>query len=382
MTIPDRLVIPSSPERLLESCCFDQVSSNYAGLGKFHRLNSDELKQKEISIFERLTSCGSTDSYLRPPSFDRLPSDIGLKDPLSRMVTEESVREFVYGSSPHSLTPPSAMHVPCPGRLMMQPAAFPQPPPGLSPVNGDIGGATHRADPVKLDFGKMLTWQRQVSGSPSPVVAPPRPVAAEQPQQRPQPLPPQQPSQLAPPAQSVSGQSPAEVFLSKSPGNTTLMIRNVPIMYTQEMLAAEWPNNGTYDFLYLPYSFSQQRNSTYAFINFTSQGAAEAFKEKWHKQRLSVYKARKPLTISYAEVQGLFENLKLLSGVWRKKLKRYRPMVFLQGMILPLGEVMKFVDAQCPSNEDGEVQGSDSEELCCEDSSQSAGISMTLATAW
>merc|ERR1719352_703828 len=29
---------------------------------------------------------------------------------------------------------------------------------------------------------------------------------------------------------------------------TTLMIRNIPIMYTQDALLLEWPNNGTYDF--------------------------------------------------------------------------------------------------------------------------------------
>jgi len=74
--------------------------------------------------------------------------------------------------------------------------------------------------------------------------------------------------------------------LSARSSQTTLMIRNVPVLYTREMLLQEWPNDATYDFLYLPYSCSMQRNLSYAFVNFTSEAAATAFMQQWQKKTL------------------------------------------------------------------------------------------------
>lgn len=54
-----------------------------------------------------------------------------------------------------------------------------------------------------------------------------------------------------------------------SDAKTTLMVRNIPVLYTQEMLLEEWPSDGSWDFLYLPRSNSGagRFNLTYAFIN-------------------------------------------------------------------------------------------------------------------
>jgi len=90
---------------------------------------------------------------------------------------------------------------------------------------------------------------------------------------------------------------------------TTLMVRNVPVMYTQEMLLHEWPNDGSYDFLYLPRSGAGRFNLSYAFINFVSEAQAEEFRTKWQKKRLAFYSSKKALNISYAEVQGREANL-------------------------------------------------------------------------
>merc|ERR1712059_101446 len=80
--------------------------------------------------------------------------------------------------------------------------------------------------------------------------------------------------------------------LSDSSCKTTLMIRNVPVLYTREMLLEEWPNQGTFDFLYLPFSCSTQRNLSYGFVNFTSEAAARAFVGKWQKKRLPRFTSR------------------------------------------------------------------------------------------
>lgn len=124
---------------------------------------------------------------------------------------------------------------------------------------------------------------------------------------------------------------------------TTLMIRNIPVMYTQEALVLEWPNNGTYDFFYLPYSCSLQRNLTYAFINFTSHEYACAFKIRWEKMRLAHFTSRKPLNISCADVQGRDENLWQLKKkrIWRLKVKQCQPLIYENGVRVSLGDAFR-----------------------------------------
>mmetsp|Transcript_79100 Transcript_79100/g.256478 ORF Transcript_79100/g.256478 Transcript_79100/m.256478 type:complete len:281 (+) Transcript_79100:73-915(+) len=92
-------------------------------------------------------------------------------------------------------------------------------------------------------------------------------------------------------------------------GSTTVMVRNIPVMYTQDMLVSEWKDAGVFDFLYLPRSGDGHTNLTYAFINFVFEQDALAFKEFWQKKRLAELVARKPLNISFADVQGLNGNL-------------------------------------------------------------------------
>jgi len=96
---------------------------------------------------------------------------------------------------------------------------------------------------------------------------------------------------------------------------TTLMIRNIPPKYTQNMLLAEWENNGTYDLLYLPYSDKKKRNSGYAFVNFVSQAEAESFKNRWHGQRLEHFDRKKNLSVVPAEMQGSDSIIQNLFGM-------------------------------------------------------------------
>jgi hypothetical protein len=117
---------------------------------------------------------------------------------------------------------------------------------------------------------------------------------------------------------------------------TTLMIRKISAAYTQEMLAAEWANNGTYDFLFVP-------TKSYAFVNFTSEGAALQFMQTWQNTRLSQDDtSKKSLHIRFSFDQGLENNLRR----WRKKrtwrlTDRARPMVFRSGMQVNVEEMME-----------------------------------------
>lgn len=130
-------------------------------------------------------------------------------------------------------------------------------------------------------------------------------------------------------------------------GPTTLMIRNIPSPYTPDGLLQEWPNNGTYDFLYLPYSSRLQRNLTYVFINFTSPQAAQDFKCQWQKMRLFSFGALKPLNVGVADVQGRDENLRQLrkKRLLRTKVKQCQPIVFRDGARISLDEALEDLNA-------------------------------------
>jgi len=107
-----------------------------------------------------------------------------------------------------------------------------------------------------------------------------------------------------------------------------LIVQNVPAKYTKEMLMLEWPRNGAYNFIFVPYHFKQKRAAGHAFINFTSHDAAVAFYFQWHRKFFNEHGANRALLIKAATVQGLEANLDYfrdrLRGV---KNTRYLPTV-------------------------------------------------------
>jgi len=129
-------------------------------------------------------------------------------------------------------------------------------------------------------------------------------------------------------------------------GLTTLMVRNVPVMYTQQLLLKEWRNDGIYDFLYLPRSSVGQTNLSFAFINFVSEAHALAFKEKWHKQRMARFTARKPLNISFADVQGLRANILQVTRkrVVSSEAPRNQPHIVVNGRFMEPQEALAMIE--------------------------------------
>jgi hypothetical protein len=110
----------------------------------------------------------------------------------------------------------------------------------------------------------------------------------------------------------------------------TLMVRNVPVMYTQAMLMLEWDGGEEFNFLYLPRNSAGKRNLSYAFINFESEASADKFRARWDKKRLEHHFAKKPLNISLAEVQGLAANLSALETKYLRQGERTSPAVFVR----------------------------------------------------
>jgi len=118
-----------------------------------------------------------------------------------------------------------------------------------------------------------------------------------------------------------------------STGEVTLMVCNIPVLYTQELLLKEWPHNNAYNFLYLPRGSAGLFNLTYAFVNFTSEHSAMLFKELWQKRRLAHFHARQPLHITSAVVQGLEANLMKIKKkrTSRMEKRQCQPFIMVEG---------------------------------------------------
>jgi len=111
---------------------------------------------------------------------------------------------------------------------------------------------------------------------------------------------------------------------------TTVIVRNIPAKYDQPTLLMEWPADGSFDMLYLPYNYQAHRTSGYALINFRSHSRAVAFVRRWHQQKLQNHRATKTLDFRWADLQGLQANMHHFK---RNKFKRItnvcaQPMVF------------------------------------------------------
>lgn len=93
-----------------------------------------------------------------------------------------------------------------------------------------------------------------------------------------------------------------------------MVVRNIPARYTQARLLQEWPPDGTYDLLHLPFSFREKRTLGFAFLNMKSHELAVAFQNRWHGKYLTMRGRTKHLDVTAASVQGLEANLLQLQG--------------------------------------------------------------------
>jgi RNA recognition motif-containing protein len=115
---------------------------------------------------------------------------------------------------------------------------------------------------------------------------------------------------------------------------SSLMVRNIPNKYTQQMLLSEFANTGhgsdKMDFFYLPIDFKNKCNRGYAFVNFVDYKDIIPFFSQYTKCGWKRFNSDKICDITYARIQGKaamlkrFENSSLM-----EKDDEYRPMVFV-----------------------------------------------------
>ena len=114
---------------------------------------------------------------------------------------------------------------------------------------------------------------------------------------------------------------------------TSLMVRNIPNKYTQQMLLSEFTDNGhgpgTIDFFYLPIDFKNKCNRGYAFVNFVDYRDIVAFHRQYFGQHWQVFNSDKICDITYARIQGKAGMLKRFeNSVVMEKDDEYKPLVF------------------------------------------------------
>eukprot|EP01038_Epipyxis_sp_PR26KG_P005398 gene5398-7482_t len=112
---------------------------------------------------------------------------------------------------------------------------------------------------------------------------------------------------------------------------TTIMVRNIPNKYNQQMLLDEVNvfHEGTYDFFYLPIDFKNRCNVGYCFINFLDPKFIAPFVKEFNGQRWKSFNSEKICAVSFARIQGKnamiarFQNSSLL-----EKDDEYQPLLF------------------------------------------------------
>lgn len=120
-------------------------------------------------------------------------------------------------------------------------------------------------------------------------------------------------------------------LLDGSERRTTLMVRNIPNKYNQQMLLEEVniKHAGTYDFFYLPIDFKNKCNVGYCFVNFLDTSYIPAFVESFHGHRWRSFNSEKVCAVTFARIQGKqamiarFQNSSLL-----EKDDEYKPLLF------------------------------------------------------
>eukprot|EP00928_Gymnodinium_smaydae_P036405 TRINITY_DN25453_c0_g1_i1.p1 TRINITY_DN25453_c0_g1~~TRINITY_DN25453_c0_g1_i1.p1 ORF type:complete len:545 (-),score=117.37 TRINITY_DN25453_c0_g1_i1:286-1869(-) len=115
------------------------------------------------------------------------------------------------------------------------------------------------------------------------------------------------------------GAGKGEEAPERDPANcTTVMLRNIPNKYTQEMLIKQLnvDFDKEYDFIYMPIDFKNECNVGYSFINFITPGACSRFQDQYHgvdvRKCLPGLNSRKIVEVTPARVQGLHENVQRL----------------------------------------------------------------------
>ena len=123
---------------------------------------------------------------------------------------------------------------------------------------------------------------------------------------------------------------------------TTVMIRNIPIKYTDQILTNALNEfNGKYDCLYMPYDYEKNGNKGYAFINFVNPLHILYFYEKFNGKKWVHFESSKICELNMAHFQGINEIQKHAKNYKGQKKPNYYSINENENMIIPLKYLQK-----------------------------------------
>ena len=122
---------------------------------------------------------------------------------------------------------------------------------------------------------------------------------------------------------------------------TTIMIRNIPIKYTDEILNEALKEfQGKYDCLYMPYDYEKNGNKGYAFINFVNPLHILLFYERFNGSKWQHFESPKICELNMAHFQGVNEIQKHAKNF--KGLKKPSHNSINENIIIPSKYLSKF----------------------------------------
>lgn len=131
---------------------------------------------------------------------------------------------------------------------------------------------------------------------------------------------------------------------------TTLMLRNIPSMYTQDMLLQEiiecMGSSDSFDFFYLPWDLQNDCNVGYAFVNFRDVASAERCTRIFTNFNFRNFDSRRTCRVYPAHIQGLENNLRHLMDRAVSEAHSHYPIIMWKGEKLKLGKVIAALDGQ------------------------------------
>jgi len=120
-------------------------------------------------------------------------------------------------------------------------------------------------------------------------------------------------------------------------GLTTLMLRNVPVHYSQSRLMMEINRAGflgCFDFFYLPKDPRSHKNRGFAFLNFETTDSAKRFYEHFHGQRFQNHEVEEFICVVPADLQGFEANARRYASTQPGRRQQSQPVFF---KALPMG---------------------------------------------
>ena len=97
-------------------------------------------------------------------------------------------------------------------------------------------------------------------------------------------------------------------IVSGKDNRTTVMIRNIPIKYTEDILLEALEEfKGKFNCLYMPFDYEKKGNKGYAFINFVNPLHILYFHEKFNGKKWPLFESSKICELNSANFQGINE---------------------------------------------------------------------------